>query len=339
MTLQDQADHEPRKPRRRKAAPTAIAPADSFTPLQQTVGRLAREQRQRQFCIGMQGRLNRSMESYIARQLGYDNELDGTVRKRLFTRAAKMRESAEKYFEAGRKGKKPRLPTFDDPKEAQVFRHAFNLLEQTWLGRLGFDTLRDKTERDMVALAKTLPGAGIVEEIRGFGYKGLAIIVAECHGEFLNGFDDYPSVAKVYKRMGVALVGEERQRKKSDPDEAEEHKYSPRRRAELFGAIGDPLFRTQSAGDGPYRQLYDRRRAHTAVTHPDWTLGHSHNDARRYMEKKLLHALWRAWRKATGQPVHTGNGRRRAATEAMPTKAGTRVPPAAPRRKAKRRAA
>lgn len=52
----------------------------------------------------------------------------------------------------------------------------------------------------------------------------------------------------------------------------------------------------------PYRAVYDARRAHTAVTHPvvakdpvypEWTPGHSHNDALRIVSKALLRDLWR----------------------------------------------
>lgn len=46
----------------------------------------------------------------------------------------------------------------------------------------------------------------------------------------------------------------------------------------------------------PYRVVYDRRRAHTAVTHPDWTDGHSHNDALRVASKAILRDLWLAAR-------------------------------------------
>jgi hypothetical protein len=46
----------------------------------------------------------------------------------------------------------------------------------------------------------------------------------------------------------------------------------------------------------PYRVAYDHRRAHTAVTHPEWTDGHSHNDALRYASKRILKDLWRAAR-------------------------------------------
>jgi hypothetical protein len=42
----------------------------------------------------------------------------------------------------------------------------------------------------------------------------------------------------------------------------------------------------------PYRATYDKRRAHTATTHPDWTAGHSHNDAMRVTSKAILRDLW-----------------------------------------------
>lgn len=46
----------------------------------------------------------------------------------------------------------------------------------------------------------------------------------------------------------------------------------------------------------PYRVVYDTRRAHTAVSHPEWTDGHSHNDALRIAAKTILRDLWRAAR-------------------------------------------
>jgi hypothetical protein len=53
----------------------------------------------------------------------------------------------------------------------------------------------------------------------------------------------------------------------------------------------------------PYRVTYDARRAHTAVTHPEWTDGHSHNDGLRVASKAILRDLWRAardWHLANG---------------------------------------
>lgn len=45
-----------------------------------------------------------------------------------------------------------------------------------------------------------------------------------------------------------------------------------------------------------FRDVYDRRRAHTAITHPDWTPGHSHQDALRVVSKEILKQLWVAAR-------------------------------------------
>jgi hypothetical protein len=57
----------------------------------------------------------------------------------------------------------------------------------------------------------------------------------------------------------------------------------------------------KSVGSGnrprsPYRDVYEARREHTAVTHPEWTDGHSHNDALRIAAKAILKGLWRAAR-------------------------------------------
>lgn len=52
----------------------------------------------------------------------------------------------------------------------------------------------------------------------------------------------------------------------------------------------------------PLRLAYDRRKAHTAVTRPDWTDGHRHSDALRIVSKELLKDLWRAARELHGVP-------------------------------------
>lgn len=50
---------------------------------------------------------------------------------------------------------------------------------------------------------------------------------------------------------------------------------------------------TDDCACSPYRVVYDRRRVHTAETHPEWTDGHSHNDALRVSAKAILRDLWR----------------------------------------------
>lgn len=52
--------------------------------------------------------------------------------------------------------------------------------------------------------------------------------------------------------------------------------------------------------ESPYRAVYLARREHTAATHPDWTAGHSHNDALRVTSKAILRDLWRESRRLHG---------------------------------------
>ncbi len=48
----------------------------------------------------------------------------------------------------------------------------------------------------------------------------------------------------------------------------------------------------EGCGCSEYRVVVDQRRKHTAVTHPEWTPGHSLNDAMRVASKALLRDLW-----------------------------------------------
>lgn len=78
-----------------------------------------------------------------------------------------------------------------------------------------------------------------------------------------------------------------------------EYGYSGRRRAEVYATVQDSLFRWQTYSGGPYRAIYDRRRARSTAAHPDWAPARLHADAGRVMVKALIKDLWRAWRAAT----------------------------------------
>jgi hypothetical protein len=65
------------------------------------------------------------------------------------------------------------------------------------------------------------------------------------------------------------------------------------------------MFRAQWRGEkdgiaahaiGPYGEAYGERKAWNLAR--GWTPGHAENDARRYMTKRLIRDLWRAWRDA-----------------------------------------
>ena len=51
---------------------------------------------------------------------------------------------------------------------------------------------------------------------------------------------------------------------------------------------------------GPYRAVYDERKAHLATQHPEWPAKRVHLAAVRATVKRFLTDLWVAWREAEG---------------------------------------
>jgi len=161
-------------------------------------------------------------------------------------------------------------------------------------------------EKSLKKLAETLRVWRIFgKQIHGFGSLSLAAIIGEA-----GDLSIYSNPAKLWKRMGLALIGNERQRKCVDKEKAEQHGYSPRRRSVMF-VIGDNIVKGKSA----YRTVYDERKLREIEKAKEEGLtvapaakipkgkhaayrseGHIHLRAKRYMEKRLLRDLWRAWR-------------------------------------------
>jgi hypothetical protein len=176
---------------------------------------------------------------------------------------------------------------------------------------------RKALEKQLEKLAKTLPIWESVKDTRGLGPLSLAGIVGEC-----GDVGSYKSPAAVWKRMGLAVIGGQRQRRVAGAD-AIEHGFSPSRAAVSFvigsGLVGmmghGPRPRVDediSARDdlSPYQKLFiDRLRfeAGKEVEHrrPDTERKgevfesyskHAANRARRYVMKRFLRGLWAAWR-------------------------------------------
>ncbi|MGN6518691.1 MAG: hypothetical protein ACTHK2_04615 [Dokdonella sp.] len=150
-----------------------------------------------------------------------------------------------------------------------------------------FEKAAKGTERMLAKLALQTPGAEFVASVSGFGALGLSQIIGEA-GDLSN----YAGPAKLWKRMGLGLISTgERQRCFTDAAKTIEAGYSPRRRSIMF-VIGDSLLKKQ----GPYRDLYLRRKLYEQQKKPDGTKMLWHRRAQRYMEKRLLRDLWRAWR-------------------------------------------
>jgi hypothetical protein len=161
-----------------------------------------------------------------------------------------------------------------------------------------FAKRRHEIELEMARLARRLPAAAFQKSVRGFGERALAVVVGEA-GNLAN----YPNPAKLWKRLGLAphdgkAMSTWRREGGLSAEDWSDAGYSPRRRAEIYALISEPLFRSQTPVAGPYRAIYDARRARTAETHPDWRPARSHMDGLRIMTKHLVLDLWVEWRRA-----------------------------------------
>lgn len=176
---------------------------------------------------------------------------------------------------------------------------------------------RAACEKVLAKLAKQTPCAEFIEDTKGVGLQSLAAIIGEA-----GDLSKYKSVSGLWKRLGLAVIGGERQRKKADAIAAKEHGYDPQRRSVMFniggGLIGGmghgprPLVgEDTSVRDdlSPYQKLFvDRLRYHAAADpekHARKTTkegkesfsSHAANMARRYVEKRFLRELFAEWRR------------------------------------------
>jgi hypothetical protein len=275
--------------------------------------KLADLQKIRRFCIISQSRCDRSMQAAIASCIGND-ALDGTPepdRKSIFRRAATIMAAVE----AGKPFDPPLPP--GDPRQERLDSF-LPLIKLSAASREVWDDKREQTEKDMRVLAKQLPvWPWVQENAKGVGDLGLARLVGEAP---LIG--QYVTHERLWKRFGVAVVGGERQQRRTDKVEALLHGFAPARRAELWSVGSDTLLRAQWRGAkedpntgemldgtpiGPYGKVYRDRRAHTlpriaeteALEYKNrekWTPKRCDSDARRVMSKEFLRDLWHIWR-------------------------------------------
>lgn len=232
-------------------------------------------------------RLRNQAEATARLALGFDPNADEKERD-------KLKIKAKKIATAALKGKGCEIEGIEEDME--VFGQAIAILETK---RFAYELVMRKLARKLAVWAS------FVEGVRGAGDLGLAVIIGEA-GDLLK----YATPSKLWRRLGLApfekngvTMACSNWRKKGglSADEWIDAKYNPRRRAEIYSCVGDPLFRQQTIVTGPYRQSYDKRRARTALTHSDWSKGHSHDDALRIMSKQFLLDLWVEWRAARAE--------------------------------------
>ena len=150
------------------------------------------------------------------------------------------------------------------------------------------DLEKEATKNLQKAMKSHLLGP-FVKQAKGVGEKQAARLLAAIGDPYWNVADNRPrSVSELWAYCGMNVVTGEgaRRRKRVKSNWSAEGKM----RAYL---IATSIVKSPTS---EYRKVYDERRAHTAVTRPDWTAGHSHNDALRVVAKAVLKDLWRAAR-------------------------------------------
>lgn len=283
----------------RHANHTSIAAAPPLS-LPETIALIRSAHRKRQFAMEQRKRLMNALGAFLRTALGWTLELPDAERKRIA-------DKAETLVDIGRlcaKGKRPDIVDADYIEWEQVIQAAL-------AGCVPWDALESDNTKRMEAASVTLPvWDRWAKDVRGFGARSLATLVAE-----IGDLDNYATVARVWKRMGVGVLDGVRQgglSKSASKEQWIEHGYKAKRRALLF-VVGDCL--VKSNGDGYYRAVYLGRKQYEIAKAMEHGLlvapaaripkamreqyvfeGVIHKRAQRYMEKRLLKHLWQAWR-------------------------------------------
>jgi hypothetical protein len=161
-----------------------------------------------------------------------------------------------------------------------------------------YEDFQRELETQMRHLAEQLPAAGWIESVKGFGLLGLGVVAGEA-----GNLSDYPNPAKLWTRFGLAPRPCYAMTTKSGETAFAE----PKVRRSMIWRQASSMIKTNFDGngenktDGPYRQVYVARKAYENARTDEGrpkSLKHADNRAMRYMIKRFLKDLWRAWTRA-----------------------------------------
>ncbi len=266
--------------------------------IDKTCGILKDWQVLRKFIIKVEVENTNRMNALVARYCGYDPTAEDA--EKLWTRAGNI----VKCVISGKSQADDDDQNIADRLQGEL--GAFKVGVGAYLIR------RKEIEDAMMSAALTLPAASIIENTAGFNATGLAVIVGEA-----GNLSNYSSVRKLWRRLGLGMAqGHESKAystwRKEGGLSAEDWTiagYSPTRLAQIYGVISVPL--AMHKKKNKYGEIYDKRRAHTKVTHPEWYVdkkgkakvnakgepssAHAANDAIRIITKAFLFDLWKCW--------------------------------------------
>jgi hypothetical protein len=218
--------------------------------------------------------LENRMNGMVAAELGYDPSNGNDIK--LYNQAVKM--------VSGLLAKEPR-----GDLHLQIMMGGFIEAHKCLKA-----SLKDLT-KSMEKLAKELPIYEWSVDIPGIGAATLAKIVAEVGGVNNNGFGDYETVSRVWKRMGLAVMPDGKRQRRIKGEAAIEHGYDAQRRSEMFMAANYVIMKGKAL-DHPLYAYYMATKAR--VRERCSSDGHADMYAKRLLAKKLLKWMWKEWNRA-----------------------------------------
>lgn len=294
-----------------------------------TISAIRFSHRARNFAMRIRMGNDAALGAYLRTQLGWSLSLTEKERAAIIARAAGFIETYEEVEKAKKALSKAtaklrktgasddellllRRSVVDGENDPEYLQFSATI-EASIKAREPFELVESDHKAKMEKMVQTLPiwtdwGA----DVRGFGPVSLAVIIGEA-GDLVN----YPNPGTLWKRMGIAVFNGIRQGGLPVNAKAEEwiqHGYSKVRRARSWVVASNLM----KSGDY-YREMYLRRKEYERqqtlsaglIILPAAKIpakkkelyrseGHIHLRAQRYMEKKFLRDLWRAWRRSFG---------------------------------------
>lgn len=225
------------------AGPSGRAPSDDA--MQITLDILRDRQARRMFCMRAELSQVQTIESFLARRLGWVPE-KGAKGKELFKRVAAFRVAVEDNKVTS---------------DAALERYR-GMVEMAATARHPWEKERMVQEKHLRAAAETLPIWAWAKSVRGLGSLAVGVIAAEA-----GSLSSYPTHSHLWKRLGLAVIDGERQQCKSGTEAALAHGFSPQRRAQVWALVDDMLLRAQWCGaDSAWRNAISAHpEAHAAA--------------------------------------------------------------------------